>query len=139
MPDEKQLSDAIPLLSDKWSGRVRIDQKNLDLSPVTGVNQAWGIHEGDSTLEGETRSGEYQPSHSARNLNGQAGCDKLALARGEAEAFDTVKVVSRVSCPCSLWQQGKFVKALKIELAHQIVSQSHSGSSAQPAQLSSSH
>jgi hypothetical protein len=56
MPCKDSLSDA---LTDTHCMRclTEVDEQNLELTAVVGVNGAWCVEQGDSMLQGEPRAG----------------------------------------------------------------------------------
>lgn len=96
-PLNHQLSDPITTPNGNRRGGVEVDQRDLDLAPVPGVNGARAVDNRKSNAGSQTGSRVDQPHHAVRNRHGNACRHQRPLARGEFDVLGAEQVNAGVA------------------------------------------
>lgn len=76
-----QLSDAVAALEHDRGVQIVIDQADLDLAPVSGIDGSWGIDHGESRLGRQPGARMHQPDGSERECDRYSGPHQDSLTR----------------------------------------------------------
>src|SRR5699024_7013501 len=92
-----QLCDTVPAFDDGGPLRIEVDQVDLDLTSITGVDGAGGVDDGHAEPVGQSRARGDASHMPLGNGHGDAGGDECAPAGREADAFGGVEIRTGVT------------------------------------------
>jgi hypothetical protein len=69
----QQLSDAVAAVHDDRGDRIEINQRDLDLAAISGVNRARAVDDRKTQARSQTGTGVHQPHHAVRDGDRDAG------------------------------------------------------------------
>lgn len=93
----KELGNPIAARDHDRGAGVKIDQRNLDLAPVTGVDGAWRIHDRQTQPRGQPGARMDQTDHTGGDSHSEAGADEGTMPGFESDVLRTDKVKTGVS------------------------------------------
>lgn len=76
--------------------RVRVEQGHLDLAPISGVDSARRVDDGDAVLRGEAAAGDDEGDVPLGERDPYAGADERALSRLETDGLGRDEIRARV-------------------------------------------
>ena len=93
--EDHELGDPHPRLDDERLARVGVEQVDLQLAAVAGVDEARRVDDRDAVLRGEARARLDEAGVPLRDRDGEAGPDERALAGRELDALARGEVEAR--------------------------------------------
>ena len=96
-PLDHQLRDPIATPDGNRRGRVKIDQRHLDLAAVPGINGARAVDNRKSNARSQTGSRVNQTHHAVRNSHRDAGGHQRPLTRGQFDVMGAEQVNAGVT------------------------------------------
>lgn len=110
-PLHQQLGDPIATVHHDRLGRVEVDQRNLDLAPIAGVDGTRAIDDRKSNPRSQSRARVHQADHSEGDGDSQTRPYQGALPRVQPEIFGAVEINPRVTVVCPTGQRELGVEA----------------------------
>lgn len=93
----QQLGNPVTALDDDRRRRVEIDQRDLDLATVTGIDGARAVDDRKPNPRSQSGSWVHQPDHSVRDGDRDAGADQCAVAGRQLDVLGAVEVHPRIT------------------------------------------
>ena len=95
--DDHELRDPVAAVHEVRLVRVGVDEQDLQLAVVLGVDEPRRVEAGDAVAERQPRAGQDEPAVPGRDRDGDAGRDEGAPAAGpEADVLACREVVAGV-------------------------------------------
>ena len=95
--EHDELRDPHARLDDERLARVGVQQRDLQLAAVAGVDQPRRVHDRDAVLRREARARLDEARVSLGDRDGEPGADQRALARCELDVLARREVEARVA------------------------------------------
>ena len=91
-PLHQQLGDPVAAVHHNGLDRVEVDQRNLDLAAIAGVDGARAVDDRKSYPRSQSGARVDQADHPERNGNRDARAHQSTLARAQLDVFRAVEV-----------------------------------------------
>lgn len=96
-PLHQQLGDAVAAVHHDRLGRVQVDQRNLDLTPIAGINGTRAVDDRKSNPRSQSRARMDQADHPERDGDRDTGPDQGTLPRVQRDVFGAEQINPRVA------------------------------------------
>ena len=91
-PLHQQLGDPVPTMHDDGPLGVEVDQRDLDLTAVTGIDRPRTVDDRKPHAGSQTRAGMHQPDHPERDRHRDTRRHQGTVARRQFDVLRAVEV-----------------------------------------------
>lgn len=118
-PLDDELGDAIAALDLERLGRVGVEENDLELAPVAGVDESRTVEDRHAVFVGQAAAGLHEPCVPGRDGDGGAGGNESpASGRRERESRGGQQIGARIAVGRIAWNVEPGVEAQKGYLQH---------------------
>lgn len=110
-PLDQQLGNTVATMHDDRGDRVEVNQCNLDLAAIAGINCAGSVDDRKTKARSQTGARMHQADHAVRDRDRDAGRDQRALTRREFDMLGAVEIDAGVTVVGSAGQRKARVQA----------------------------
>ena len=116
--DDDELRDPHPRLDDERLVAIGVEQHDLELAAVAGVDEARRVHDRDAVLGGEPRARLDEAGVTVGDRNGEAGADDGPLPGAELHPLAGREIEAGIACVRADRQRRRVVETLHGQLGH---------------------